>query len=93
MSIPFEHLKLSKKIAYIVSQTEEGVADHSFSITSQVYLDVCMNTHNSVSITARDIKFGTMIAVNHTQIKLILNIGCHAQRLCESIFVFFKSIC
>lgn len=47
---------------------------------------VCMNAYNSVSIKARDTKFGLLVNVYHTYVQLIRNTVCHAQYPSKLVF-------
>lgn len=51
---------------------------------------VCMNTNISAFIKARVFKFGTKVSVYHMQLKLIVNINCHAHRLLKTFFAIIK---
>lgn len=61
-----------------MQRAEEGVANHkvytflvNINIRFVLCIFVCMNAYNSVTISARDIKFDGKVLLKHTQHKHI----------------------
>lgn len=99
-------LKMNKKgIPTLYVTDRRGRADHTKYIQSRlgsltesikpypsVRLSICSNVEISAIIKAKVTKFVMKLPLYQTQIKCILNIGCHAHCLRKSIKQFFYLI-
>lgn len=87
-------LKYSKKKSFLlgIGQKKGGVAGPTIFKHAYSRVDLGISAISAI-IKARDIKFGITVSVLTMQIKLILNVACHAHRLHKSIIKFNSSIC